>query len=924
MRVYFSFDYKGGHAFLGMKDHPMMMDTLVTDINGLLGFLELRLGLHAAAVSDADRLVDYYKCVRDYMQAHSDDPDNQLYDSYTVSPLATSRELLKWRDALSVCGWTKETPAPSRRLKVMQGVESIFEHVNKTDVSKRQTAIADRLSQKPGVMKGVTFVLPFNPELIHPALKEIFSLALADGAEMEQIQPPEIQGDDNLARLKRMLTSQEKEKLQFDNDDPSVRIWTFRDAMEAEEYAATLDDTTFDVTVQPDAKLTDNYLRMMGKPVAGSSVSNSAPQIIQMFFTGVGMLARPLNISVLLQWLYAPVHPLPSTFRYRLAECLARSGGWYDMADDREMMTCRKLVDDWTIGKAEAEKGEPLDKKEKEERRQKAAIWLPGFDPGQDDRLKAGHLHTFLLELSSWSRQRAAMILQNDADDLRVSQLGKLAELCDTLHKLTDDRQPDDFIPFTEVEKHMACLYEASEFVQYKAQAASRFIVSKPGQVAEQADSVLWTGMYNYEVEMPATDFLTPAETDVLKESLRLWDKDDVRKIQQQTLLLPILFCQRQLTLSTVEMTGEEKAVKHPLIVRIEQQVENHDVVVSAPKFSEDQYVPAEPLSNKADNPLYITISRTDLIRWKAHESPTSIDKLMQNPVDYTLDNIAYISDNGQSALSNLSMTKGNVAHAVIQHLFYIPGDKESGYAGAIRKRVEKSYQQTFEDVVRTKGAILLLQENTIERRQLSAQLRECIDHLIDIIDRNRLHVTACELPLKGETLGKADEQTPDMLGFADMVLADDDGHHVIFDFKWTSSRSYYQGLLQQNRSSQLAIYAAMLRELTDDRTLPTSYFLMPQGRLYSTYDFTGSYSTKIEIDEGADGNIIPKISASYHYRRQEIMEGRIETGEAQPLDQLQYFNDTDQENLFPLKPEYGNEAVKAINNYSNFNQLKD
>ena len=26
MRVYFSFDYKGGNAFLGMKDRPMMME----------------------------------------------------------------------------------------------------------------------------------------------------------------------------------------------------------------------------------------------------------------------------------------------------------------------------------------------------------------------------------------------------------------------------------------------------------------------------------------------------------------------------------------------------------------------------------------------------------------------------------------------------------------------------------------------------------------------------------------------------------------------------------------------------------------------------------------------------------------------------------------------------------------------------------
>lgn len=923
MRVYFSFDYKEGNAYLGMKDHPMMMDTLVTDVNGLLGFLELRLGLHAVPVSDADRLVTYYKCVREFMRLHEKDVDNQLFDSYNVSPLATSREMLKWRDALAVCGWTKNTPAPSRRLKVLKGVEELFEPLNKVDFSIRQKAIADRLRQKLGMMKDVTFVMPFNPDWLHPALKEIFSLAVEDGADIEQIKTPPIQGDDNLSRLKRILTS-DVQKMQFDENDPSVRIWKFRDSMEAEEYAATLDDGTFDVTVQPDAKLTDNFLRMMGKPVAGSSVSNSAPQIIQMFFTGVGILERPLNISVLLQWLYAPTHPLPAYFRYRLAERLANSGGWYDMADDRDVMTCRQLVEDWTNGKAEEEKGSPIDKKEKAARRLKAEIFLPGFEHDEDECLTAGRLHTFLTELGAWSRQRSAMIMQEDAGDMRVSQLVKLAELCDTLQKLTDDRQADDIILFSEIEKHISCLYEASEFQQYKAQASSRFIVAKPGQVASKAENVLWTGMNNYEVDSPATDFLTPAETDVLKDHLKLWNKDDVRKIQQQTLILPILFCQGQLTLSTVEMTGDEKAVKHPLIVRIEQQMTNHNAVTTSPKFGEGQYVPVLPLSNSADNPCYVNISRTDLIRWKKHESPTSIEKLIQNPIDYALDSIAYISDNGQSALSNIAMTKGNVAHAVIQHLFYIQGDKNSGYADAIRERVEKFYEKTFDDVVRTKGAVLLLQENTIERRQLFNQLRECIDHLIDIIDKNRLHVTACELSLKGYTLGEVDEQTPDMLGFADMVLAKEDGQHVIFDFKWTSSRHYYQGLLQQNRSSQLAIYADMLRELTDDRTLPTAYFLMPQGKLFSTFDFKGNFTTQIEVDEGSEGHIIPKITAAYHYRRQEIMEGQIETGEAQPLEQLQYFNDTESGNLFPLKPEYGNDAVKAVNNYSNFNQLKD
>ena len=35
MRVFFSFDYKGGNAYLGMKQPPLMMDVQVTD-SGLL------------------------------------------------------------------------------------------------------------------------------------------------------------------------------------------------------------------------------------------------------------------------------------------------------------------------------------------------------------------------------------------------------------------------------------------------------------------------------------------------------------------------------------------------------------------------------------------------------------------------------------------------------------------------------------------------------------------------------------------------------------------------------------------------------------------------------------------------------------------------------------------------------------------------
>ena len=926
MRVFFSFDYKGGKAYLGMKKQPLMMDMQVTDIGKLLDFLELRLGLHTITKSDTDRLVGYYKCVRKYMNAHKEDAENQLYESYTVSPLATSREMLKWRDALAVCGWNKETPAPSRRLKVLQGVEEIFAEQDYTDISMRQQAIIERLKQRKGMMKDVIFVMPFDLELLHPVLKEIFSLAVADGAKTERLSTPEIIGDSNLAKLKRLLTSQTAESMDLDPEDNSLKIWNFKDDMEAEELLAMLGEDRFDVTVQPNTKLTDNYLHMMGKPVTGSSVANSAPQIIQLFFTGVAMMARPLNIGAVLQWLYAPIHPLPSSFRYRLAERLARTGGWLPESIEEEKDDCYHVVKNWVEGKKEAEMEKPIDKKEQEARQFKASVFLPDFEGGNKETMTAQKLHTFLTELAAWSRQRAVIIAQEDMDDLRITQLKRLAELCDTLKSLTDDVEPTAKVAYNEIEKHMTCLYEPSEFVQYRAQATSRYTVASPGQIAAKADTMLWAGLHDFEPMLPATDFLTPTEVDMLKDYLKLWDKDDVRKLQQQTLLMPLLFCEKQLTLVTVGTVNNELVNKHPMMVRIEQQVKNHEELTFEPKIGDEQYVDVPALTDNArcgSDGMYTQIKRTDLIKWKKKESPTSIDHLMQNPLDYTMESIAYISDNGQSDLSNIAMTKGNVAHAVIQHLFYIPGNTQSGYAAAIKARVEANYKEVFNKVVETKGAVLLLQENAIERRQLFENLRECIDHLIDIIDKNNLHVAACEMKLDGNTFGTPDDETPTMGGYADMVLARENGQHVIFDFKWTTSKSYYQGLLQKNRSSQLAIYAELLSELTEDRELPTAYFLMPIGRLYSIEDFKSYWATKLNVNEGCEGDIINKIVAAYRYRRNEIMSGKIEMGEGMPLEELDYFTDTETYNLFPLKPDYNNDSVKEVNGFSSYNLFK-
>ncbi|MCQ2147346.1 MAG: hypothetical protein MJZ16_07505, partial [Bacteroidales bacterium] len=60
MKIYYSPQY-GHDAFLGLGEKGILFDTSVLDTMGLLGLLELRLGLTDPSVPSAERNTAYYK-----------------------------------------------------------------------------------------------------------------------------------------------------------------------------------------------------------------------------------------------------------------------------------------------------------------------------------------------------------------------------------------------------------------------------------------------------------------------------------------------------------------------------------------------------------------------------------------------------------------------------------------------------------------------------------------------------------------------------------------------------------------------------------------------------------------------------------------------------------------------------------------------
>jgi hypothetical protein len=156
------------------------------------------------------------------------------------------------------------------------------------------------------------------------------------------------------------------------------------------------------------------------------------------------------------------------------------------------------------------------------------------------------------------------------------------------------------------------------------------------------------------------------------------------------------------------------------------------------------------------------------------------------------------------------------------------------------------------------------------------------------------------------------------------MTLEDENHHPVVFDFKWTTSKGtskdgYYRKLLEDNRSIQLELYRYMLSAETRDDVERTAYFLMPEAHLYSKEKFEGIHCTK--LDPANKDNIVEQLRQSFFYRKEKMDEGRVEIGEGKPIENLEYTNAQQQNDLFGLKSD--KDGLQEENIFSNYKLFK-
>ena len=921
MRIIFSPEYSGAVFAKATDGSDVMMDTVILNTIGLIDMLELRLGLHYEDMPQNERLAHYYEAVCKYM---ADEPNNIMAASFKNSGLGTAKAMLAWRDELRNVNWDFDGSEISERLAVLIGVEGYFRKKEGADMAGRLHIVTDQVDfQKLDCSQmHIEFAVP--RELLLPAVRSLFHSLETNGATFTELATA-TEKDTNLTKVRKLITENQTGKIKLNPEDDSIVIYKFRDEKSACEYLAFNSMTDVDLWINSENKQMDDWMRLMGHPLTGSSIVDCSPQVTQLFVMGLGMFSTPLNVNTLIEWLNMPIHPLSKFFRTALADAIVQNGGYRNEA-------CRKIINNYIEGAyvyldseqrdLPQEKKDLIRKRDIKKRQKKAAIFLPSLE--RKEGISVADVRRFVSELSSWARQRAHTMAEDAQNTQWVEQLSAVAGMCDTFHILLGTITSED-IDYKTIDSWMSTIYKKNVYTNAIPEIGCRIVVDSPSKIASVSGKTVWVGVDGDASISQDCAFLYPSERARLLESRYMKPRSEEAEnaYYERLMHTPLVMTENQLILVIRERIGGDPALKHPLIVRLEQQIENFDDIVVCPKIGAENMHKYKEVENGGIS-AELKIEHANKIKWPDHLSPTRIGTLVEHPFDYLMEHLLGIVPDGKAQMANVKTTKGNVAHAVIDKLFSPRDGQKYAMPAEIKARIESEFDNVYSDVLESNGALLLLAENKLAEKLLREQLLNCLDSLLVILSDNDLKVTGCErhvdadmrlgLPKVTDADGNVKER--DILGFIDMTLEDKDGYPVVFDFKWTTWAKGYQGFLEQNRSTQLELYRWMLGRQENNKVERVAYFLMPDGRLYSKEPFHGRFCTQITPANTDD--IVKQLRNAIIYRKQQIAGGIVETNGA--FNDLQYVKDTEGQGLYPLKEEKGKKEEFFFTKYAIFN----
>ena len=868
MKVYYNPAYNG-FVYTGLTEGNVLFNSTVCNTNSLVDLIALHAGLDFPVASNIDRILDYYAAMKEYNKAN---PDNLFAKSFALDEINTAKECLKWRDAMILAGWQPGgSQDVSERMKVLAGIEENFNSISNGEKLLR---ITEEVRKGCDLPENLEIITPFDYTCFMPAERDLLdAIAKRIGAEKVHANKDLPQNSNNLRKVANILVENKPDAITLDGDE-SLELLCFAEKNEALQYLSRIKADDYSVWINRDNRAFDNYLIQAQKPTCGST-DRGVSQISELPIIGLGLFTRPLNLNALVNWLTVPKSPLSMKFRNKLVDAIVHSGGYFNDA-------CRDCLN----------KAEDKDK-------ERIKYFLPDIEKPEevigDNPIKKSVILDYVKELSQWVNANLHM----DMNDVEKNHLTGTLSLCSAMTRILELRDVDEvsyddlilaFDPIsTEIESEIS-----------ESKVGCQNLITSSSNITSIADSMIWCDFYNPDEQALSYDILSPQEKEALKE--KVWTSENEQKFNRLNKLLPFMLTQNKLTLITVKKDGTKDVVKDPILIRLEK---NMDKELTNEPLSLKQDLGAsteviEQFNNRhQDEDGTIHFERKDLVSFPKIESYSSISGLIDNPFDYVFNKIINLKKSGLSAMSPVFTTRGTVAHAIIEDLF---APSKGGTPAEIANRIESDFEEVFNQKVLECGGIFLQPENLSEKDILKKDMKKCVVGVCDLIKKNNLKVIACEKKYDDAELTEFSKQKISFSGSIDMVLEDDAGKIVIFDFKYKGKTDEFETWIKNNKSMQLAIYKGLEEKSSDREVKAKAYVLLPDVKVITADDLiSASFKTKVE----REGELLKEMSNSYEYRKNQIQKGIVEDGEGiiYPQDdvKISYALDMGKEKLVPL-----------------------
>ena len=786
---------------------------------GLLGFLEVRLGITAREKPGHELLADFTKAAQ---AVAAKNQDVFFARSLALAPLETTGELLRWRDELVLSGWKADMFIPEG---LTTGAKSILQGLAEVEAAlpdgfrmtaDRWRALLAALEYKP-VLEGFSVQVHTPEDHLHPVHRTVLNLLRQSGVSVIPVPL---------------------------GQSPAVEIKHFHDSTDACLWAAAQEGDA--LLVCSDSLALASAQSAFGGPYGNTSASETPRPVAHLFTSAMLLLKDADDIVAFRDYLSAPSHPLnkfkkPGNDKLTLREALLKQ-----VVQKHGFEGVDKIVLDFADGNddflVEIQK------------------WLP--ESGLP--LTYDLIEDWCKRLRNWAKGAARGIEKKGKDSPYLDQWKEIASACDEMSfqckELDIDNHPEVFFQV------LRAVSSPSSAIARPAIIGSAPIVASIESIAIDVKDVIWVDGSFTEAPVPLS-FLCPEDVTKMKKSLPdVWLQKDALLLTDELFQSGLAHIGGKLTILYCDSFAGEKREKHPFILRT---ADSFSKAASLDKGGVDylkdlpfESIPvgkSEPCPSRPIEPITEECAlEVEGLSIPDHESPTSLEDMFVQPLDWVLDRVLGLREEGET---NESLIKGLVAHDVIHRIC-----EKAGRAGVEADAFQQVFQLHFDSffaaAVRAIGAELNLPENKLERDQFKYDLREVsIPKLIEILQYSHLTIVGSEVRSEKMDLMKKgifDSQYEPLriAGSIDLLLKNQAGHYVILDFKWTSSggRDMRKSQIKKGVDYQLALYRKMVETGMDGIPAGTvdaqAFFLLKTGELLTAYPGFRNRDGEISIVE--------------------------------------------------------------------------